>query len=259
MSIRRPAIWHTLIEGRTLLEFSASTLGLPLLLRAPKGERHTVMVLPGFLASDFSTKALRQFLKLKGYHAVGWGLGRNLGQHIVRHPRLVSKALLEKVLHYYQEQGEPISLIGWSLGGILAREIARLMPEQIRCVITLGSPFQDPEKAAPMAAKIFKALNKERMGGDFSIPSHLNDPLEVPSTAIYSRTDGIAHWLSCKHHNEDMEHRSENIEVRASHLGYGHHPAVLWAIAARLAQPADHWTPLYHQHLPRWLFPDAER
>lgn len=259
MSFRSPPVLHTLLEGRTLLEFSASTLSLPLLLSAPKGDGHPVMVFPGFLASDLSTKALRQFLKVKGYRAEGWGLGRNLGQHVIRDNKVVSNDILDKVLSLYERTGEKVSLIGWSLGGILAREIARLLPEQTRCVVTLGSPFNAPEDSAPMAATLFKILNNKRMGGDFSIPDSLTQPLSVPTTAIFSRSDGVAHWHGCKHHENSHTEQSENVEVVASHLGLGHHPAVLWAIATRLSLPTDTWTPLASLDLPKWLFPNPDR
>lgn len=252
---KRPSVLHTLIEGRTLLEFSASTLSLPLLLRAPAGEPHGVMVLPGFLAGDASTAAMRRFLKMKGYHVEGWKLGRNLGQHIESSKHLISDKLLERCLEFYQHSGGPITLIGWSLGGILSREIARLMPEQIKQVITLGSPFQAPELAAPMAARMFKLINKNRFNGEFAIPPQLKEHIDVPCTAIYSKTDGIAHWHGCKHHDIQPEHAAENIEVKASHLGYGHHPGVLWIIAKRLSMPANQWRPIELHHLPKWLFP----
>lgn len=254
----RPRKLHTFLEGRSLLEFGASTLSLPFLMRAPKGEPHGVLVLPGFLASDASTAAMRRFLKMKGYHVEGWKLGRNLGQHLENTPRLINDALLERTLQFYRETGAPISLIGWSLGGILAREIARLMPEQIRQVITLGSPFKAPETAAPMAAKIFKFVNRKRLQQDFNPPKQLQEKINVPCTAIFSKTDGIAHWHGCRHHEIHEDEAAEDIEVRASHLGYGHHPGVLWIIAKRLAMPAQQWQPLNIANLPSWLFPKDE-
>ncbi|XOV81162.1 MAG: thioesterase domain-containing protein [Aestuariibacter sp.] len=257
-SFKRPKVIHTLLEGRTFFEFSASTLSLPFLLRAPTGPRHGVMVLPGFLASDTSTAAMRRFLKMKGYQVEGWKLGRNLGQHLENSSRLINDVLLERVLDFYRDSEGPVSLIGWSLGGILAREVARLMPEQVRQVITLGSPFQSPQSAAPMAARMFRFLNRKRISKDFSVPPQVKEKLIVPCTAIYSKTDGIAHWHGCRHHDIHPNERAENIEVKASHLGYGHHPGVLWLIAKRLSMPAESWQPIPSDELPIWLYPRTE-
>jgi hypothetical protein len=253
--LKRPDVMHTLLEGRAILELGASTLALPWLLRAPKGTRHGIMVLPGFLAGDTSTAVLRRFLKIKGYHAEGWKLGRNSGQHLEDSPRLVSKTLLERVLNFYRDTQGPVTLIGWSLGGIMAREVARLMPEQIRQVITLGSPFQGPQVAAPIASKMFRFMNRKRLNKDFVMPEQFRERIHVPCTAIYSRSDGIAHWHGCRHHDIQPGELAEDIEVKTSHFGYGHHPGVLWLIARRLALPIDPWQPIAADHLPDWLYP----
>lgn len=255
-----PLFRHTLLESRTVLEFAASTLALPFLLKAPSG-KHPVMVLPGFLAGDYSTLALRQFLKMKGYRSYGWQQGRNLGQHIIPGEKMIREDLLEQVLAIVEHEKQPVHLIGWSLGGILAREIARLMPDMVASVISLGSPFNTPEASAPMAARIFKRFNHKRIGADFEIPASLAQTPPVPCTSIYSRSDGISHWQGCQQHGDEMHY--ENIEVKGSHLGLGHHPTVIWLIAHRLAANANYkdlqeWRPLDISIAPTWLAGNIE-
>jgi triacylglycerol esterase/lipase EstA (alpha/beta hydrolase family) len=148
VSLNRPSRLNFLREGRALMEFGAAGLMMPLLLRAPVGDGHPVIVLPGFLASDRSTGLLRTFLKMKGYQASGWGVGRNVGTHITGGKRVVSDALLNKVIEQHVIHEQKVSLVGWSLGGILAREIARVIPDCVRQVISLGSPFNGPKGTA---------------------------------------------------------------------------------------------------------------
>src|SRR6516165_3206796 len=126
------------LEGRALFELAALLPAYPFLRRAPRGDGHPVLVLPGFMAGDFSTRALRRFLRDKGYMAHGWKLGRNRGPNAE-----VTAAMVARVQNLHARRGRTVSLIGWSLGGIYARELARAMPELVRQVITLASPFRD--------------------------------------------------------------------------------------------------------------------
>ena len=179
----------------------------PLLLRAPRGDGHPVLVLPGLGASDLSTRVLRGFLRDRGYHVHAWRLGRNLGPR----PEVVD-GLRSRVRQLAERHDRKMSLVGWSLGGIYAREIARAAPGVVRQVITLGSPF------------------------------HLYDAraLGVPSTAVFSRADGVVSWRSCV---QEASATSESVEVLGSHSGLGHNPAVLWVVADRLSQAEGSWRP----------------
>jgi pimeloyl-ACP methyl ester carboxylesterase len=134
-----------------------------------------------------------------------------------------------RFLDLHGRRGEGVSLVGWSMGGIFARRLARMNPESVRQVITLGSPF--------------------RMLSDTRSSS-----LQMPSTSVYSRTDGIAPWKSCF---DGSGARHEAVEVVGSHCGLGHHPAVLHVIADRLAQPAGEWTPFVPHGLWRVWFPSV--
>jgi len=240
-TIRPPSPALLALEGRAWLEFAALLPALPLLGRAPAGDGHPVLVLPGWLANDRSTHALRWFLRDRGYHAHGWKLGRNLGPSSALAPALRQRFTTLRARH-----GRKLSLIGWSLGGIYARELARRFPDDVRQVITLASPFRNP--SATSVARFFRPRSDGRVGGS---PARLGTPLPVPSTSMYSRSDGIVAWRSCL---EEAGPLCESIEVRSSHCGMGHHPAVLLVIADRLAQPEGAWRPFDPRGRALWPF-----
>lgn len=236
-------------SGRAVSELMSSFLSRPLLRRSPKGDGHPVLLLPGFLASDLSTRPLRSFLRELGYWAHPWRLGRNLGG-----PRShLEQRIFDRLAEVHEQHGRKVSLIGWSLGGVYAREIARQRPEQVRQVITMASPFAGPPKAN-RSWWLFEKLSGETIE---SIPEEqfvtMRQPPPVPTTAIYSRTDGITAWQSC------IERRGpqvENIEVQSSHLGLGYNPSTLYAIADRLAQAEGSWRPFVPDSSVQWLYPE---
>lgn len=224
-TLSRPALL-ALEPPRAVGELGLLAAASPLLALSPRGDGHTVLVMPGLGASDESTRPLRRFLRRLGYDVHGWGLGRNQGP-----TTRTLDGVGERFLNLHGRRGEGVSLVGWSMGGIFARRLARLHPESVRQVITLGSPF--------------------RMLSDTASSSLL-----MPSTAVYSRTDGIAPWKSC--FDADGP-RNEAIEVVGSHCGLGHHPAVLHVVADRLAQAPGTWAPFAARGLWRPWFPDATR
>jgi pimeloyl-ACP methyl ester carboxylesterase len=207
--------WQTAMarEARAGPEFAAFAVAAgPLLAMSPRGDGHAVLVLPGMGGSDTSTAPLRWFLDRLGYHSYGWGLGTNhgFGRHVTDG--------LDELLASQQEFGA-VSLVGWSLGGVHAIELARRRPDAVRSIITLGSP---------LAAR------------------RHHPPADVPTTSVYSRTDAIVTWRAsllptCRLH--------ENVEVRGSHLGLGHNPAVAIVVADRLAQQPETWQTFKP---PRW-------
>lgn len=221
-------------QGRAAMELGAVRARRRLLASAPRGDGHPVLVLPGLLAGDFSTAPLRRFLRQLCYDARGWKLGINRGPNDG-----LRIALAERLSHLRARHQRPVSLVGWSLGGIYARELARARPEDVRCVITLGTPFRDI--SATHAARLVPI----RPGGRPLHEAHalraaLRQPLPVPTTSIYSRSDGIVAWQSCL---EDEGPQRENVEVDCSHTGMGFHPTVLAVVADRLAQPEGAWRP----------------
>ena len=243
LKLPKPSFAHMFGEGRSILEMGVTGMFMPFLLSAPKGDNHPVMVLPGFMASDISTKPIRAFLKLKGYKTYGWGLGRNLGTEIVGGENVVSDALINRVIELSVKHDKKVSLVGWSLGGILAREVARLLPDFVRQVITLGSPFNGPDGSASIVSKLFGMINGDIVNSNPQAMQNMLMPPPVPTSAIYSRTDGVAHWQACMHRRIDLCDQAENIEVKGSHLGLGHNHQVIWIVANRLAQNEGVWQP----------------
>lgn len=220
----------------------------PLLRLAPAGDGHPVLVLPGLGASDLSTRILRAFLRDRGYYVHAWKLGRNLGPR----PATV-EGLRRLVADVAERHGRPMSIVGWSLGGIYGREIARLGAPLVRQVITLGSPYRLRDPTASNARLLGGVVGGSRWAEDPRPPEDQRPPLEVPATSIYTRTDGVVPWESC---TEPPSARSESIEVMGSHSGLGHNPAVLWIIADRLAQTEGAWRPFRARGPIRLLLPD---
>jgi pimeloyl-ACP methyl ester carboxylesterase len=221
------------LEGRAWFELAALVPALPALARAPRGDGHPVLVLPGYLADDNSTRALRWFLRDRGYHAHAWRLGRNTGP-----TDAVVEGLVARLRALHERHGRRVSLIGWSLGGIYARELARAHPDHVRQVITLASPIRDlmASNVARLARLGFGPRPQEPR-----VPvERLRAPIPVPVTAFHSETDGIVAWQSCL---VEEGAQTENLSVRSSHCGMGHHPTVLLAIADRLSQPEGTWRP----------------
>ena len=240
---------------RVLLETSRLGLTWPLLLQqAPRGDGHAVMVLPGFMGGDDSTLVLRRFLTSLGYVALPWLHGRNVGN-----PHQFDGALM-RFYRAHHKSGEKISIIGQSLGGIYAREIARHFPYAVRSVITLGSPFagsDDEHTAVPMVRRLFELVSGHQtseMRKRMFDRDNPRAPLGLPSTAIYSKTDAIAAWLACVDQESEL---AENVEVRASHTGMAVNPDVLHVIADRLAQDPDNWQRFdRNQGCRSWIYPE---
>jgi pimeloyl-ACP methyl ester carboxylesterase len=246
-----------LMESRAVFELGAVAAASPLLRVIGRGDNHPVLILPGFLAGDPSTAPLRSVLRGQGYWVHGWQLGRNLGPT----PRVID-GLVARLTTLYEHHERPVSLIGWSLGGIYARRLARRFPHMVRQVITLGSPFRiDPAVDRSAVSALYDRLGPTHaVSVDDALPCLEAGPLPVPATAIYTRTDGVVRWWQCL---ESIGDERENIEVRASHTGLGFHPAVIYAISDRLALPPGDWRPFraplgfgYHYPHPADWTPD---
>ena len=226
--LRAPGLGLLLAEARGIFELNASLLLSPLLMRAPRGDGHPVLLLPGFLASDLSMAPMRRYLRELGYDAHAWRMGRNLGG--VARMRV---ALRDRLAEIHAAAGRKVSIVGWSLGGVYARDLALQAPDMVRCVVTLGSPFANDVRATN-ATRLYEALSGEAADDNPELRAAIAGDLPVPATSIYSRTDGIVNWRTCLLRPSDT---AENIEVHlASHVGLGVNPAALWAVADRLAQ-----------------------
>jgi pimeloyl-ACP methyl ester carboxylesterase len=232
--VAAPSRLLQLLELRTAWELAAGLVALPWLRLAPRGDGHPVLVLPGLVASDRSTRLLRDFLTRRGYEVHGWGLGRNYG------PRpSVEQAMLATVDRLHATSGRRVSLIGQSLGGAYARLLALQRPDAVRCVITLGSPIGGHPHASN-ARRIYELTSGES-AADSRRWRHITQAPPVPATAIYSRSDGIVAWQNSVEPSRAAH--AESIRVRSSHVGMAVHPAVLYVVAERLAQPEGQWQP----------------
>jgi pimeloyl-ACP methyl ester carboxylesterase len=219
------------LEGRAPIEFFSLVAALPWLARLPRGDGHPVLVFPGMAAGDITTLPLRRFLSSLGYVTHAWGQGLNFG------PRSgVLERSSDDIRALADKHGQPVSLIGWSLGGVYARELAKRQPALTRCVITLGTPFTGHPKATN-AWRLYELLSRSKVG-DSRLMAEIRHPPPVPTTSIYSRSDGIVSWRCSLN---DPGPLAENIEVPASHVGMGANPLALFAVADRLAQPIGQW------------------
>lgn len=248
--LRAPSALLLALEGRAPWEFAATLAATPWLRKLPRGDGHPVLVFPGLGANDFTTGPLRRFLDELGYVTHPWAQGFNFGP---RHG--VLKRCNETVRHLFDKHARPVSLIGWSLGGLYAREMAKELSDHVRCVITLGTPFTGHPRATN-AWRFFEFVSGQS-AHDPALAEQLRQPPPVPTTSIYSRSDGIVAWRCSVNEPSAL---AENIEVHASHVGMGLNPMALYAVADRLAQPPGHWKPFEPTGARRWFFrthPDA--
>lgn len=245
MADKTPNPLWTALEGRSVFEWGAFFMTRPLANFLPKGDGHPVIVYPGFLASEFSTRPLRGLLRDLNYEAYDWGMGRNL--YFTQTKEVEMSRFFRKI---YLRYGRPVTLIGWSLGGVYAREIAKANPGMVRQVISLGSPVNGPGSTSG-AKVVFETLNgkpdpelEARLAG-------LSDAPPAPYTSIYSKTDGIVHWTGSLQKDAPQ---TENIQIPASHLGIGTNPLAMYVIADRLAQKEGEWKPFDTDGLKRFMF-----
>ncbi|MBL8519905.1 MAG: alpha/beta hydrolase [Betaproteobacteria bacterium] len=247
--LRAPGALLLALESRAPLELTASIATWPLLRNAPAGDGHAVIVFPGLAAGDLSTVPLRNFLASLGYETYGWDLGLNFG------PRegVLAKSM-ERVQAIAKDTGRKVSLIGWSLGGIYAREFAKSLSGSVRSVITLGTPFAGDPKATH-AWRLYEFASGLKLD-DHDMLEQLKLAPPVPTTSIFSRSDGVVSWpLSLQQEGK----RAENIEVVASHIGMGVNPATWYAVADRLAQPEGEWSRFHREGWRQWFYRDPKR
>jgi pimeloyl-ACP methyl ester carboxylesterase len=243
---RAPGRLLQLLEVRAFGEHYAGLALFPFWRTAPFGDGHPVLVLPGLAAGDASTLILRRFLRSRGFSPRGWEQGVNLG---------LREGVLERAHNTLRElwvkHGRSVSLVGWSLGGLYARELAKQSPDMVRLVITLGSPFTGHPRETN-AWRFYELASGHRIDShDFQGPLRIPPP--VPTSSIWSRTDGVVSWQCSVETRREL---AENIVVDSSHFGLGAHPATLYAIADRLAQPEGEWQPFHRRGWRRLVYGD---
>jgi pimeloyl-ACP methyl ester carboxylesterase len=257
-TVRAPNAMLIAMEARAPWEWGSAMAAWPMLRMLniwPKpeaGDEHHVIVYPGLAATDLSTQPLRAFLRDMGYTVHGWYQGRNRGPG-----RGVLERLEEQLVAVHSDARSKLSLIGWSLGGIYARELAKMHPARVRQVITLGTPFAHGPKATN-AWRVYEMLAGETVPDEVRIRELATAP-SVPTTSIYSKTDGVVAWQASIQSPSAKNKKIENIEVFASHLGIGANPAAWYTIADRLARATngatrDAWKPFTVPANARFLF-----
>ncbi len=246
---RAPGVLLQLMEVRAFWEHYACIALRPFWPAAPLGDGHPILVLPGLAAGDASTVILRRFLRSRGFSPRGWGQGVNLG---------LREGVLERAHDALRElwaaHARAVSIVGWSLGGLYARELAKQSPDMVRLVITLGSPFTGHPRETN-AWRLYEFASGHRIGSD-DFHGPLRAPPPVPTTSIWSRTDGVVSWQCSVETRREL---AENIVVDSSHFGLGAHPAALYAIADRLAQPEGEWLPFHLRGWRRLVYSDPRR
>ena len=250
----RPSALCSLLELRAPVEAISLLPSMPLLKNAPKGDSQPVLVLPGFMTGDNATFILRRFLAGQGFTIYPWGQGRNPGLQEKIYNNL--ELLVEKI---YMERGQKVSIVGWSLGGLYARTLGHKVPHFISKVITLGSPFAlnasyDTSKVGVSSpiVKLYEQLNPnlredKLVNGD----PIWEQPPPMPSTSIYSQSDGIASWKYCV---DEIDGFTENIKIQGSHCGLTHNPFTLYVLSERLSQAEGKWQPFDKKWYHRMLF-----
>jgi pimeloyl-ACP methyl ester carboxylesterase len=240
---------YALLEfGRAVQELMSLAPASRWLSGLPRGDGQPVMTLPGFGGADGSTALLRRYIARWGYEAHPWQLGRNMDPAAAREMSAVLGFMDEVVTNVgaqlrriHRRSRKKVSLVGWSLGGLYARQLAAAYPELVRQVITLGTPFGDPRSTI-----IWPIMQRLR---DAAEPSHTDMaawverariPIEVPLSVIWSRTDGFVHPSIAVLPDGP---RTENIHVCSSHAGFGVNPMAFYVVADRLAQPEGQWQP----------------
>ncbi len=244
LDARPPALFHRphplLFASeavRATAEFAHFAAALPILRQLPRGDGRPVFVLPGFTASDASTEPMRWLLRQLGYNAFGWKLGVNLGPT----PKVID-GLFARFETIRRQTGQPVTVIGWSLGGLYARAIVERCAHDVRHVITMGSPFRVAIPDHTNAGALFEALNSRRRQPapkSLRTDGYRGAPA-VSSTSIFTKSDGVVPWQSCL---DERAPYAENIEVKGSHTGLGHNPAALVVVCDRLRLADDEFTP----------------
>jgi pimeloyl-ACP methyl ester carboxylesterase len=205
----------------------------------PRGDGHPVVIFPGLAANRTSIAPLLRLCTGLGYAASDWGRGLNTG------PRGDVQAWLDDLAQHVEQltaaHTGTMSLIGWSLGGIYAREVAKRLTGRVRQVITVGTPFAGKAEHTN-AAWIYRLLNGRAPVFDDDLMTRLRTPPDVPTTSVFSRSDGIVAWQACTQGGRGARH-IENIEVSGSHCGLGWNTRVFAVIADRLRQPENAWQP----------------
>lgn len=214
-------------EALSAIQIPRLLISAPRLARAPRGDGAPVVDIPGWKAPESSMAPIRAYLRWLGYDARTWGLGTNAGD-----PEGDARRMVASVAALARDAGRPVSLVGWSLGGVIAREVARQIPEHVARVITYGTPVV----GGPAHTVAAGAYGPEEGARVDALVEDLNSasPIRTPITAIFTRRDGVVAWRACV---DRFTAGVEHVEVGSTHIGLGIDPDVWEIVARRLADP----------------------
>ena len=224
---RPPSTWTSFGELASPLAAVRLVGAVPRLSAAPRGDGHLVVDIPGWRAPELSGAPLRRYLRHLGYDARGWGFGTNTGD-----PRRDVERLSASVLDLVEASGSPASLVGWSLGGVIAREVARRHPEAVRRVITYGTPVAGGAAYTSIGRAYGRGTAVDADAQRVARRLDARSPIQVPLTVMFSKRDGVVAWQACIDHATPG---AEHVEVSSSHIGMGVDPDVWAVVAERLA------------------------
>lgn len=222
-TIKPPGYLSLAAESRAVFALPALLLRAPGLRNAPRGDGRRVILLPGYLAGDFSMAPLAAYLRFLGYRARSWGMGRNKGD-----VEALVFAFGASLADLVRDDGAPASLVGWSLGGVIARETAREYPDLVRDVVTLGSPIKGGPKYTSVAPIYASRFGVDLDAFENDVHERNQRGLSQPVTSIYSKADGVVAWRASI---DDYNAHARNVEVQASHFSMGVH-AQTWRVVA---------------------------
>ncbi len=196
------------------------------LATAPKGDGRIVVLFPGWKAPESSMWPIGTYLDRLGHDSRPWGLGVNRGD-----VEAMRDQMMERVARSAESSGRPVNLVGWSLGGVVAREVARQLPEQVNRVVTYGTPaIGGPTHTVGAASYDPAEVDRIRL---LQEELDANEPITVPITAIFTRRDGAVAWRACI---DRLSPDVTMVEVRSSHVGLGLDPDVWLTVARALGQ-----------------------
>ena len=211
-NLNPPTKWNTLKEVRAPFEWLFGLCKFSNTSTFDKGDNRPLILIPGYGADKWAMRPMKKLLNSVGYKVYDWGHGRNKG-----HVKTDTDKLAETTQGIFEKyDNQQVTLIGWSLGGVLAREVARLNPEIVREVITLGTPLIGGPKYTVIANKYAKSMKMDLNNYEEEIHAINSQGLSQPITVIYSKSDGVVGW---KASIDSYNDHAKNIEVKGSHLG----------------------------------------
>lgn len=224
-----PSKFNTLREIRAPLEWLFSYGNRKKLAHVPKGNGELLVLVPGYGADEWSMRPIKKFLHSINYKVFDWGHGRNRG-HVTQDTELLADTV-KKINENHQNQR--VTLVGWSLGGVLSREVARLYPELIKSVITMGTPLVGGPKYTVLANKYAKSMKMDLDAYEAEIHDINSQGISQPLTVIFSKSDGVVGWRASI---DNYNSQAINVEVSCSHLGMGVDVDVWRIVAESLAE-----------------------